>query len=73
MLFHILDRVKAETDETVLSNHNLLGNTAFFQRTVRSLFKNSCVAEGLKPTKDQVFGIADYIANEYIDESRKAA
>lgn len=73
LLFHILDRVKAETDETVLSNHNLLGNTAFFQRTVRGLFKNSCVAEGLKPTKDQVFGIADYIANEYIDESRKAA
>lgn len=73
LLFQVLSRVKAETDETVLSNHNLLGNTAYFQQTVRRLFKGSCVAEGLTPTKDQVFGMADYIASEYIDESRKTA
>ena len=73
MLFHILGRVKAEADETVLANHNLLGNTAYFQQTVRRLLKGSCATEGLTPTVEQVLSIADYIASEYIDESRKAA
>lgn len=72
-LFHILDRVKDEADETVLSNHNLLGNAPYFQRTVRKLLNRSCADEGIKPTKDQLFGLADYIASEYIDESGKAA
>lgn len=72
-LFHILDRVKEQADETVFANHNLLGNTAYFQREVRKLFKGSCAAEGLTPTKDQIFGVADYIANEYINENGRAA
>ncbi len=73
LLFRILDRVKTDTDETVLSNHNQLANTAYFQRTVRRLLKSSCTAEGINPTKDQVLGVADYIAHEYIDESGRAA
>lgn len=72
-LFHILDRVKEQADETVLSNHNVLGNTPYFQSTVRRLFKGSCANEGIRPSKDQLFGIADYIASEYIDEGRGAA
>lgn len=73
VLSHVLGSVKAKTDEKVLANHNLLGNAAYFKQTVRRLFKESCADEGLKPTKDQILGIADYIAGEYIDEGRKAA
>ncbi len=72
-LFHILDRVKGEADDTVLSNHNLLGNVSFFQKTVRTMLNKSCSDEGIRPTKDQLFGLADYIASEYIDERREAA
>lgn len=73
VLSHILNRVKAEADETVLANHNLLGNAPYFQREVRKLFKCSCDAEGISPTIDQLLGLADYIAGEYIDENGKAA
>lgn len=72
-MFDMLIRVKNATDEMVLDNHNVLGNIEYFRKKVRGQVSGSCRDEGLTPTKDQLFGIADYIANEYVDEIGKAA
>lgn len=73
VLFSILDRVKDAADQTVLGNHNLLGNRSYFEQSVRRMLVQSCKTEGIKFTAPQVRGIADFIAGEYIDEGGKAA
>ena len=73
VLFSILDRVKGQADQTVMGNHNLLGNRSYFEQSVRRMLVQSCKTEGIKFTAPQVRGIADFIAGEYIDEGGKAA
>ena len=73
VLFRILDRVKDAADQTVLGNHNLLGNRSYNERSVRRMLVQSSKTEGIKFTAPQVRGIADFIAGEYIDEGGKAA
>ena len=73
VLFCVLDRVKDEADQTVMDNHNLLGNPSYFERSMQKMLLASCRQEGLQPSADQVRGMAAFIAGEYIEERNKAA
>ena len=73
VLFCVLDRVKDAADQTVMDNHNLLGNPSYFEKSMQKMLLASCRQEGLRPSADQVRGMAAFIAGEYIEERNKAA
>ena len=73
LLSCVLNRVKNEADQSVMNNHNLLGNSSYFEKSMQKMLLASCRQEGLQPSADQVRGMAAFIAGEYIDERNKVA
>lgn len=72
-LFGILSFVKRQADESVLSNHNLLGNTPYFTKSMERMVLSACKEAGLLCSVGQVKSVADYLSREYIDERGRAA
>ncbi len=72
-LYDILSFVKRQADESILSNHNLLGNAPYFTRSMERMVLNACKGAGVPCSVGQVRSVANYLSKEYIDERGRAA
>lgn len=73
VLFNVLYNLKQHLDADVIANHNVLGNREYFVKSITKQLATTCKAEHVDYKAPQIKELASFIANEYIDESNKAA
>lgn len=65
-----LSGIKREVDGAVLGNHALLGNPAFFERSVMPIVMRNCRDSPPEPDADTRRMIQQLLVNEYLHESQ---
>lgn len=68
IIFGILMGVKKSVDQKVLRNLRMMDNHAYFSQEIMPTIIQSCRAQGVQPTLDQVRYIDTCISNEYFAE-----
>jgi len=68
VIFNILMGVKTEVDLKVLKNQRMMDNHAYFTQEIMPTIIQSCRANGVQPTSDQVRYIDACISGEYFAE-----